>query len=189
MAEWSVLVEALAPAGREAPELEDDRLGDLLDLLTDVGGAVGGDRRGWSARVTVEADSIESAISMAKEIVAEYTSKLDFPAWPIDRVEAMSAATQEAELAKPNFPDIVGSGEVLEFLGISKQRLWQLRNSGEFPEPMVSLSATPIWLRGAVEAFRDRSWNRQVGRPSKVQELLAANEELADEIEREQAGL
>ena len=63
-----------------------------------------------------------------------------------------------------NFPDLVGTTEVAELLGVTRQRIHELRKAGRFPEPMVELAAGPIWLRPAIESF-DKQWERKVGRP------------------------
>lgn len=49
---------------------------------------------------------------------------------------------------------LVGSGEVVEMLGVSRQRVAQLAASfPDFPEPEVELSAGRIWKREDIEAW------------------------------------
>jgi hypothetical protein len=178
--EWSVLVETRAPSGTNDDELL-ELLGDLREALADRGAAAGGDGRGWDVRLTLEAPGPAAAVGAGIELVTEWAQKVGLPVWPVVRTEAVEASVLEAELAVRNFPDIVGVQEVLAILGVTKQRLWQLRGAGQFPDPMVELAATPVWLRPAVEAFVE-TWNRKPGRPSAVQELLAANDELERSI-------
>lgn len=58
--------------------------------------------------------------------------------------------------------EIYGSRELAKLLGVSRQRLLQLRGSGGLPDPDVELAATPIWLRPTVERFV-WEWSRQSG--------------------------
>jgi predicted DNA-binding transcriptional regulator AlpA len=49
--------------------------------------------------------------------------------------------------------DILGTSEVAEVLGVSKQRIHSLRQMNEFPEPVVQLASTPLWDRKDVVSF------------------------------------
>lgn len=160
-----MLVEAVAPPG--APELDPDdpAVDRFVEFLDGWGASVISGTDTWSARIALEARSVTDAITDATCVVGETAAKAGLPKWPVLRVEALEWAQLEAELSRPNFPDIMGSGEVIAELGVTKQRLWQLRNGGDFPAPIVELSATPIWLRPAIESFKDR-WNRKRGRPA-----------------------
>jgi len=97
------------------------------------------------------------------------------PEWPVVRLEAVREDVLDAELRRSPFPSIVGTREVTEMLGISRQRLHELRRDGRFPEPMVELAAGPIWLRAAVEAFL-RIWDRRPGRPGAREKFDAIGE-------------
>lgn len=56
--------------------------------------------------------------------------------------------------------DILGTAEVAEVLGVSKQRVYSLRKMAEFPEPFLQLASTPLWDRHEVMEFlaRWRPW-------------------------------
>jgi predicted DNA-binding transcriptional regulator AlpA len=54
---------------------------------------------------------------------------------------------------------LLGSAEVAEMLGVSRQRVHQLVTRSDFPEPVAVLSGGRIWRRGDVEA-----WARRTGR-------------------------
>lgn len=49
--------------------------------------------------------------------------------------------------------DILGTAEVAEVLGVSKQRIHALRKMAEFPEPVKVLASTPVWHRAEVVHF------------------------------------
>lgn len=55
--------------------------------------------------------------------------------------------------------DLMGAAEVGEFLGVSRQRVQQLVNKPEFPQPLAHLTMGKVWLAGDVEA-----WARRTGR-------------------------
>lgn len=51
-------------------------------------------------------------------------------------------------------PDhLLGTSEVAQVLGVSKQRIHALRKNKKFPLPIVTLASSPIWDRREVEAF------------------------------------
>lgn len=171
MIEWSVLVEA-SHAGSdelvdETLDWDDGRLDEFMDLLDDHGGVVSGGDGAYSGRLTVEADNAAHATITATEVFQEMAAKAGLPDWGITRTEAVTHEELEAELARPNFPDIVGSAEAAAELGVSRQRLAQLiADKPEFPAPIVRFAATPVWMRAAIQRFAE-DWDRTPGRPRK----------------------
>jgi hypothetical protein len=152
--EWSVLIETrAAPGKRGSLDQFDSRLGDFSGALRPWGGAVGGNHHGWDARVAVKGKDALAAVTRAHDLVMLHAQQCRLPLWPVERIEILEWEAFEAELETPNFPDLVGAGEVLVILNISKQRLSQLRTAGDFPEPIATLSGVPIWLRMTIEAF------------------------------------
>jgi predicted DNA-binding transcriptional regulator AlpA len=49
--------------------------------------------------------------------------------------------------------NILGTSEVAEVLGVSKQRIHSLRQMSSFPEPVVQLASTPLWDKEDVIKF------------------------------------
>ncbi len=98
MTEWSVLIETRAPQSVDVDEAElFDHLGELLDSLSGWGPAVGGDRRGWEARILVDAEEIADACVEAQAIVVAHATKVGLPRWTVDHVEAVSGAHLDVE--------------------------------------------------------------------------------------------
>jgi predicted DNA-binding transcriptional regulator AlpA len=60
--------------------------------------------------------------------------------------------------------NLLGTSEVAVVLGVSKQRIHALRKNKKFPQPIVTLAATPIWDKREINAFL-AEW-----RPWKVQQ-------------------
>lgn len=52
--------------------------------------------------------------------------------------------------------DLMGTTEIAELLGVSRQRADQLSRTDGFPEPVAEIAAGRIWLREDVEAWADR---------------------------------
>ncbi|HEX7134428.1 MAG TPA: hypothetical protein VF228_17780 [Iamia sp.] len=55
--------------------------------------------------------------------------------------------------------DLMGTTEIAELLGVSRQRADQLSRTDGFPDPVAEIAAGRIWLRKDVE-----TWADQVGR-------------------------
>jgi hypothetical protein len=162
--DWSVTIEARAPEGAALPDDLDEVGVRLLELLAQYGAAVSFDERGWSVTMSIDMEDTPGRVAeLAEGIVTEMATKAGFPAWRSIRAEVVDTAIRDAELERSPFPDVVGAGEVLGILGISKQRLHQLRSEGRFPRPIRELSCGPLWLRPAVEAFG--ALPRPAGRP------------------------
>ena len=54
---------------------------------------------------------------------------------------------------------LMGSAEIGDLFGVSRQRVQQLTSQGEFPKPCAVLRAGKVWKRPTVEA-----WARKTGR-------------------------
>src|SRR5438105_1214197 len=67
-------------------------------------------------------------------------------------------------------PTLVGTAELAELLGVSKQTIsnWRSKET-DFPEPMAELKSTPVWDRSAVI-----SWAREHGLSSEGLQRLGA---------------
>lgn len=63
------------------------------------------------------------------------------------------------------FPDILGTNDAAKLCGFSRQRLYQLREDGRFPEPDVKVGPHPFWHRQSIYEFLD-TWTspRPTGR-------------------------
>ncbi len=78
-----------------------------------------------------------------------YTTSVDI------RVVAMECATSAEiarRLAQPSIPDLIGTGDFADLLGISRQRLHQLQAAEpvtEFPQPL----ARGVYLRAAADRY------------------------------------
>lgn len=164
---WSVLGEARAPAPTDDTEVRE-----LLDpfraALAGHDGAVGGDGTGWDARVSVETtDGPQAAAEAAEhgiEIIVSAARGVGLPTWPVVRIEAVEANIFQGELDVTTFPMALGTEEVVDVAGRTRQRLHDLR-SGHFPDPAYEVAATPLWLRSTPDSFL-AGWDRRKERRS-----------------------
>lgn len=107
----------------------------------------------------------ESGMALFHEL-QRYLVKFDIHDDPL-AIEFMTLAEYERRADEPTLPVLVGSSEVAEILGVSRQRVHQLRTHPGFPSPLVEVAMGPLWDERAVEAFA-RDWARKPGRPSAV---------------------
>jgi hypothetical protein len=189
MKEWSVLVEAFAPAGDPGvAEESEEVLGRLVDLLEPFAGAVSGNSTTWSAQIAMHGESAAQAIEQAIATVRAAARQSGFPDWPIEHVEAEEWGRFAASLEVSNFPDIVGPSEAVEILGVSRQRLHELRSNGQFPRPMVELGIGAIWLRSTIESFNRHRARKPGRRPMDVTKAATIVREI-EHIRRDKGGL
>lgn len=160
------------PAGLEAA------LADLADLLADraavttgLAPAVPGGR--WGITVTTTCDPNDPhgtsvAITGTLGEVLERAAKVDLPAWPLARVEALTEPELDRLLAEPDprAPDLVGVAEIGAMLGVTRQRASQIQTLHDFPTPLARLKAGPVWRRHDIAVWAE-TWDRKSGRPRK----------------------
>ncbi|QDQ96706.1 hypothetical protein [Tomitella fengzijianii] len=72
---------------------------------------------------------------------------------------------EQAALA-PTLPELMSAPEVGDLLGVSRQRVHQLRHTAHFPLPLVELRTGPIWDAAAIRKFA-ADWDRKPGRPAR----------------------
>lgn len=56
--------------------------------------------------------------------------------------------------------NICGTAEVATLLECPKQQIYALRKNPAFPAPFATLSATPLWDRDQILAFK-QNWKRR----------------------------
>lgn len=55
--------------------------------------------------------------------------------------------------------NLCGTAEAATVLGVLKQRIHTLRKRPDFPQPIVTLAATPIWDKAALLTFKE-GWKK-----------------------------
>ncbi len=166
MTGWTVSIEAMGEHPAPARSWT-TCLGEMVEALLDHGGSVSGttDRTRYGATLSIDpADSPRSAIEVALHEFAVAARRAELPDWPVVKVEALTHAELDAELASPLVPELVGVSEVAELLGVSRQRASDLQNRHGFPDPVAILASGPVWMRKQLNSFTS-TWDRKPGRP------------------------
>jgi hypothetical protein len=158
--DWVVEVDLLptTPADLEATA------SDLLDLLIDRDAATAaGDGRisvtltGYSADAL---DALMDGIHAAREAIV----KIAGMEWPVAAARVVDYDQLEREQEAERL-ELAGAAEVAQELGVSRTRVRALLTTLEqFPRPLATLAAGPVWDLAAVQAFAAR-WERRSGRP------------------------
>ena len=61
-------------------------------------------------------------------------------------------------------PELMSAAEIADELGVSRQRVHQLRSTAGFPAPLADLRGGAVWDAAAVRKFA-QTWERKPGRP------------------------
>jgi hypothetical protein len=181
MIEWNVSAQAAAPAGKKA-DVAPSSMDKFLDYLARFDGAVSADTLGWGVLITVKAPSAEEAFTFGTAQISKAAKMAKMPKWPLLGVEVLRTDEHDRRLEIPNFPEVLGTTEVTELLGVTRQRLHQLRSAGRFPAPMIELAATPLWLKTTIDSFLE-TWDRSGGRPRALWKLIIEEIECPGEID------
>lgn len=170
MSLWNVTVEVAGEEPGPAPEVFEELLDVLLDLLAPFDAVLLGPaeepadgRVRYGADLTIDAYDAGEAVTRAVNVLEEYATKAGLPIWPVVRVEAKSEAELDAELSRPT-PALVGVTELAAMVGVSRQRASALARQVSFPQPVAELATGPVWLEPDVRRFV-AEWPRRPGRP------------------------
>ncbi len=162
---WSVDLVAVG-AGPLADA--DGALVDLAEALEEHSAAVTSGPSRDGARLSVQASGAAKAVEAATRLFLAATKTAGLPGWPVVRVEAMTEAELEAELAAPTYPKLMGVAEVAAALGTSRQRVSALaRQRRGLPPPLAELASGPVWSAATLTRFLEE-WERRPGRPPRT---------------------
>lgn len=115
--------------------------------------------RGVNVTVWIDGVDVVEAVPAARRVAA---SVID--ADPIG-VSSLDDDEYERMADAPTLPRLLSAPDVADVLGVSRQRVHQLRTMAAFPAPVVELRTGPIWDARAIDRF-DRDWKRKPGRPA-----------------------
>lgn len=106
-------------------------------------------------------ESAPLVIEIAKRAVAEVGVVAE-----LVKVSAVTEEQREKDALSPQLPDLVAATDVAKILGVSRQRVSQLRGHHDFPMPVVQTGAGSLWTLYAIERFMV-AWDRRPGRHGK----------------------
>jgi hypothetical protein len=158
---WLVSAEYQLAEGEDPLRPQDQRVPALHTWLERTyGGGASVTLRGWVGKVVVSAGPeihfIDQAEAYGVKLIQECVETVGLPHCALVSRSVIDADTYVAEL------EIYGSRELAELLGVSRQRLAQLRAEGTLPEPDLVLAATPVWMKRTVDHFT-WGWRRRPG--------------------------
>lgn len=169
---YSVEIETWGP-----PPEREETLGELAEALeslgaggaaTSAGGLAGGIGATFSVDVSGSdgSDATIEAVRRAVEVFEAACERVGIAHGCIARVDTMADAYLDRHLEEE--PErFAGVSEVAALIGVSRQRVAELRAKPGFPAPVAELSAGPIWKVSSLNRFL-REWERRPGRPRRV---------------------
>jgi hypothetical protein len=83
---------------------------------------------------------------------------------PLVGFEVVSETEWQRRADAPTMPELMSAAEIAEALGVTRQRVHQLRSSAIFPAPLADLRGGAVWDAAAVRRFGEL-WERRPGRP------------------------
>ncbi len=142
-----------------------EELAPTLELLGAEGavGAAGGLSGGPGATFSLSEPDAGIAVRRALELFDVACEKLGIAHEGVARVEVMTETYRDRWLEEEP-EQYVGVSEIAEILGVSKQRVSELRAKPTFPEPVAELAAGPVWTLSSLKRFV-AEWPRKPGRP------------------------
>jgi len=116
---------------------------------------------GEGIAVTVYAPEHLRLMDLTDKIVGEVCYVLQ--ADPIG-AEFLDEVAYARRAEAPSMPELMSAAEIADLLGVTRQRVHQLRNTNAFPAPLADLRGGAVWDAAAVRKF-DSEWTRTPGRP------------------------
>jgi hypothetical protein len=163
--------------GEGLESVDKNSLNELPGLLNDMGaidavGAFGGITNGPGATFGVAIDDPSDALNFGLEVFTTACEKLGINHGGIARMAVFTEDYLE-RLVDQEPETYVGVTEIAGILGVSRQRVSELRTSAAFPAPVAELAAGPVWMRSSLNRFID-GWKRKPGRPRKKENRSTA---------------
>ncbi len=125
---------------------------------------------GYGIEVTVYAPGQLTMPEAVAKMMDEIGHVLELSA-PIG-MEVVTETEYARRALAPTMPELMSAAEIAEELGVSRQRVHQLRDSAAFPAPLADLRGGAVWDAAAVRKF-DQEWERKPGRPAAAQAAAA----------------
>lgn len=150
---------------------EEDAIFELVPMLSELGAAgpvsgAGGLSGGPSATLSLPWPrdlGFADVVGAAVELFETACEKVGLEHRGIAQVDALDDGLLDLELAR-EAQGYVGVTEIARLLGVSKQRVAELRRRRDFPAPIAELAAGPMWTRASLNRFV-QAWPRKPGRP------------------------
>jgi hypothetical protein len=152
-------------------------LADLADALaalgfpgavTSIGGLAGGVGATFGVDATASggSDPATEAVRLGVDAFETACRRVGIEHRGIARVDVMTDSYFDRWLTRE--PErFAGVTEVAALLGVSRQRVAELRMKPGFPAPVAELASGPVWRVSSLNRFLE-TWDRRPGRPRKA---------------------
>lgn len=132
--------------------------------------ALEGDEHGTAVAAHLGGHQFNATLNIGYDLYSACHEAIEYVTKHVPGTPVAVAATTNEEfdrwLDQPSFPPLAGVSEIAELLGVSRQRVAELRRRPDFPGPVAQLKAGPVWRAGDLSRFADE-WQRKPGRPRK----------------------
>lgn len=81
-------------------------------------------------------------------------------------VDVVTEAEHMRRAEEPTIPELMSAAEIADELGVTRQRVHQLRSTAAFPAPLAELRGGAVWDARAVRRFGE-TWERKPGKPAR----------------------
>jgi hypothetical protein len=157
----------------------DDRRIEMLDRVLNhaYSGRAAKTGFGWMASVRADTvvHNIDQAAILGRKLVDDANCQVSMPLAAMVSQQIVASNVFHVQLETLSLSEKIGVAEVCGELGITRQRLHQLRQSGRFPTPDGKLLSTPLWMRSTIREFTI-GWRHTPGpapRPMDMEGLVA----------------
>lgn len=116
---------------------------------------------GHGIDVTVWADGYVDMLDAAFKTAHEVSALIGAQPVGVDVVRENEYAQRAGT---SSMPELMSAAEIADELGVSRQRVHQLRELPAFPAPLAELRGGAVWDANAVRVF-GQGWERKPGRP------------------------
>ena len=148
---YSVLLEYTGVTLTKA--LADFLMDDLESLHVGVGSSPTGR---LSVRMTFPAETVEQAFRVGTAIVEKAVARWNADLTPsLEVAEILTEAEFDRREGWAHIPDLIGVPEAADILGVSRQRVLQLVESGRFASVQRIGERTSVLSRAEVESMRE----------------------------------
>lgn len=138
----------------------------MRGAISGAGGLAGGPGAGFGVEVPEGPDAMAEAVRLGVEAFERACTQVGITHGGVARVDVMTDPYLDRSLARE--PErYAGVSEVAAILGVSRQRVAELRTKRGFPAPIAEISAGPIWKVSSLNTFLE-TWERRPGRPRKA---------------------
>ncbi len=143
----------------------------LLELIDAQKGSCYVTNRGYVVAVSVVAGDqvhqLTEATLAGRALIREALQAARVPSGAVVREECLHEESFGEELAERGLENLLDSAEVCLRLGVSRQRLSQLRQQTWFPPPTTMAGKRPLWRERSIDDFT-ATWIRKPGRKQSV---------------------